>query len=151
MPAAVYEGAGASIGTNTYVVGGGDAGARAWQRQGTGESVQGALTRSITRPDTSFNTTYADHTVADSWDSGPNTNVAHSFTGGTAVGNKLLVMCGFDGAKPGDTNTVEESIPAPEESRRPTPTATPTPTPTPGGTCPPVITESTSQEIVDGN
>ena len=30
-------------------------------------------------------------------------------------------------------------------------TPTPTPTPTPGGTCPPVITESTSQEIVDGN
>ena len=28
---------------------------------------------------------------------------------------------------------------------------TPTPTPTPGGSCPPVITESTSQEIVDGN
>jgi hypothetical protein len=40
-----------------------------------------------------------------------------------------------------------------------TPTPTPTvtaspsvsPTPTPGGTCPPVITESTSQAIVDGN
>jgi hypothetical protein len=30
-------------------------------------------------------------------------------------------------------------------------TPTPTPTPTPGGTCPPVITESTSQAIVDGN
>jgi subtilisin family serine protease len=28
---------------------------------------------------------------------------------------------------------------------------TPTPTPTPGGSCPPVITESTSQEIVSGN
>jgi len=30
-------------------------------------------------------------------------------------------------------------------------TPTPTPTPTPGGSCPPVITESTSQAIVDGN
>jgi hypothetical protein len=29
--------------------------------------------------------------------------------------------------------------------------ASPTPTPTPGGSCPPTITESTSQEIVDGN
>ena len=30
-------------------------------------------------------------------------------------------------------------------------TPTPTPTPTPGGSCPPTITESTSQAIVDGN
>jgi hypothetical protein len=31
-----------------------------------------------------------------------------------------------------------------------TPTPSPTPTPTPGGSCPPTITESTSQEIVEG-
>jgi subtilisin family serine protease len=31
------------------------------------------------------------------------------------------------------------------------PGGTPTPTPTPGGSCPPTITESTSQAIVDGN
>ena len=63
----------------------------------------------MARPDTSFNTTYVYDTVADSWTTGPNTNVAHSFTGGTAVGNKLLVVvCGFDGVT-GDTNTVEES------------------------------------------
>jgi subtilisin family serine protease len=30
-------------------------------------------------------------------------------------------------------------------------TPTPTPTPTPGGSCPPTITESTSQDIVEGN
>ena len=76
--------------------------------------LQWMRTPSITRPDTSFNTTYIYDTVADSWTSGPNTNVAHSFTGGTAVGNKLLVMCGFDGVT-GDTNTVEESICGQEE------------------------------------
>ncbi len=106
-------------------------------------------TRSITRPDTSFNTTYVYDTVADSWTTGPNTNVAHSFTGGTAVGNKLLVMCGFDGVT-GDTNIVEESICGDRTSRRHRRRhATPTPSGTP--TCPPVITESTNQEIVTGN
>ena len=148
MPAAVYEGAGAAIGTNTYVVGGGDPALAPGSVKAQGKASK-VRTRSITRPDTSFNTTYVYDTVADSWTTGPNTNVAHSFTGGTAVGNKLLVMCGFDGVT-GDTNTVEESICGPGGGT-PTPTPTATPTPTPGGTCPPVITESTSQEIVTGN
>ena len=108
MPAAVYEGAGAAIGTNTYVVGGGDPALAPGSVKAQGKASK-VRTRSITRPDTSFNTTYVYDTVADSWDTGPNTNVAHSFTGGTAVGNKLLVMCGFDGVT-GDTNIVEESI-----------------------------------------
>src|SRR4029077_19950743 len=105
-------------------------------------------TRSITRPDTSFTTTYVYDTVADSWTTGPNTNVPHSFTGGTAVGNKMLVVGGFDGAT-GDTNIVEEAI----CGEGPPPSPTPTPSPSPSGTptCPPVITQSTSQEIVTGN
>ncbi len=148
MPAAVYEGAGAAIGTNTYVVGGGDPALAPGSVKAQGKASK-VRTRSITRPDTSFNTTYVYDTVADSWTTGPNTNVAHSFTGGTAVGNKLLVMCGFDGVT-GDTNIVEESICGPG-GPTPTPTPTATPTPTPNGSCPPVITESTSQEIVDGN
>jgi len=86
--------------------------------------------------------------VGDSWTSGPNLNVAHSFTGGTAIGNKLLVVGGFDGVT-GDTNIVEESI----CGEGPPPSPTPTPSPSPSGTptCPPVITQSTSQEIVTGN
>jgi N-acetylneuraminic acid mutarotase len=156
MPAAVYEGAGASIGTNTYVVGGGNpalAPGSSVKAQGKTSKVRRLLqwmrTRSITTPDASFNTTYIYDTVADSWTTGPNTNVAHSFTGGTAVGNKLLVMCGFDGVT-GDTNTVERSICGPPNmSPTPTPTATATPTGSP--TCPPVLTESTDQAIVSGN
>ena len=52
----------------------------------------------------------------------------------------------------GDTNTVEASdcgAGGPHQHQPDTPT--PTPTPTPGGSCPPTITESTSQAIVDGN
>ena len=54
----------------------------------------------------SYNSTYIYDTVADSWTTGPNTNVAHSFTGGTAIGTKLIVVTGFDGVT-GDTNIVE--------------------------------------------
>jgi N-acetylneuraminic acid mutarotase len=145
LPSPVYEGAGAAIGTNTYVVGGGNP-ADAPDRANKASKM--AHPRK-TVPNTSFNTTYIYDTVADSWTTGPNTNVAHSFTGGTAVGNDLLVVCGFDGVT-GDTNTVEKAHCGPGGGT-PTPTPTVTPTPTPGGTCPPVITESTSQDIVSGN
>src|SRR5204863_7037377 len=101
----------------------------------------------MARPDTSFSTTYVYDTVNDSWTTGPNLNVAHSFTGGTAVGNDLFLVGGFDGVT-GDTNTVEKSH-CGEGGITPTPTSTPgmpTPTPTPGN-CPPEITQSTSQAI----
>jgi hypothetical protein len=149
MPAAVYEGAGAAIGTNTYVVGGGNPAVAPGSVKAQVKASKGR-TRSITRPDTSFNTTYVYDTVGDSWTTGPNTNVPHSFTGGTAVGNKLLVVCGFDGAT-GDTNIVEESICGAAPPPSPTPTPTPTPTPSGTPTCPPVITQSTTQNIVAGN
>jgi N-acetylneuraminic acid mutarotase len=151
IPAAVYEAAGASIGTNTYVVGGGDPAVAPGSVKANQKGAKGPNGR-MARPDTSFNTTWIYDTVADSWSSGPNTNVAHSFTGGTAVGNDLYVVGGFDGVT-GDTNTVEKSHCGPGGvTPTPTPTpGTPTPTPTPGGSCPPVITESTSQAIVDGN
>ena len=152
MPAAVYEAAGAAIGTNTYVVGGGDPAAAPGSIKANRKDAKGP-NGSMARPDTSFNTTYIYDTVNDSWSTGPNTNIAHSFTGGTAIGNKLLVVCGFDGVN-GDTNTVEASdCGAGGPSPTPTPSGTPvtpTPTPTPG-VCPPTITESTSQAIVDGN
>jgi N-acetylneuraminic acid mutarotase len=154
MPAAVYEAAGASIGTNTYVVGGGDPAVAPGSIKANRKASKGP-NGSMARPDTSFNTTYVYDTVADSWTTGPSTNIAHSFTGGTAIGNKLVVVGGFDGVT-GDTNTVEASdcgaggpSPTPTPSGTPV-TPTPTPTPTPGS-CPPTITQSTSQAIVDGN
>jgi N-acetylneuraminic acid mutarotase len=154
MPAAVYEAAGASIGTNTYVVGGGDPAVAPGSAKANRKGAKGP-NGSMARPDTSFITTYVYDTVADSWTSGPSTNVAHSFTGGTVIGNKLVVVGGFDGVT-GDTNTVETSDcgegpppPSPTPTVTPPP-GTPTPTPTPGS-CPPTITQSTSQEIVTGN
>ena len=150
MPAAVYEGAGASIGTNTYVVGGGDPADAPGSVKANRKAAKGPH-GSMARPDTSFNTTYIYDTVNDSWSVGPPTNVAHSFTGGTAVGNDLYVVGGFDGVT-GDTNIVEKSHCGPGGgSPTPTPTATATPTGSPGGNCPPTITQSTSQAIVDGN
>ena len=152
MPAAVYEAAGAAIGTNTYVVGGGDPATAPGSAKANGKGAKGR-NGLMARPDTSFNTTYIYDTLTDTWSTGPSTNVAHSFTGGTAIGNKLLVACGFDGVT-GDTNTVETSDCGPGGSPTPTPTitppGTPSPTPTPGS-CPPTITQSTSQAIVDGN
>ena len=41
MPAAVYEGAGASIGTNTYVVGGGDPAAAPGSVKANGKASKG--------------------------------------------------------------------------------------------------------------
>ncbi len=131
MPAAVYEAAGASIGTNTYVVGGGDPAVAPGSAKANRKGAKGP-NGSMARPDTSFNTTYIYDTEADTWSTGPNTNVAHSFTGGTAIGNKLLVACGFDGVT-GDTNIVEVSdCGAGGGTPTPTPTATSTPTGTPG-------------------
>jgi N-acetylneuraminic acid mutarotase len=146
LPAARYEAAGGSIGTNTYVVGGGDPFTAPGSVKATRKGAKGPNGR-MARPDTTFNTTFVYDTVNDSWSNGPNTNVGHSFTGGTAIGNKLLVACGFDGVT-GDTNIVETSDCG---AGTPTPTPTVTPTPTPGGSCPPQITESTSQDVVTGN
>jgi N-acetylneuraminic acid mutarotase len=87
--------------------------------------------------------------TSDTWATTPSLNHARSFTAGTAIGaNTAFVVGGFDGGA--DTNTAEKSI-CGGGTPTPTPTATATVTPTPGGSCPPVITESTSQEIVSGN
>jgi N-acetylneuraminic acid mutarotase len=133
IPAAVYEAAGAAIGTNTYVIGGGDPFSAPGSVKGGGKTPK-ARKGAMTRPDTSFNTTYIYDTVTDTWTTGLNTNVAHSFTGGTAVGNDLYVVCGFDGFT-GDTNIVEKSTcggggPTPTPTATATPTVTVTPTPT---------------------
>ena len=61
-------------------------------------------------------------------------------------------VSGVQGPAGAFTEDFCDAGPPPAGSRSYTCTGTaPTPTPTPGGTCPPVITESTSQEIVDGN
>jgi hypothetical protein len=132
MPRARYEAAGGAIGTRTYVAGGGDPflGATA-----SAQDRKVALTKA---PDTSFNTTFIYDTTTDTWFRGPNMNIRHSFTGGTTVGDLMLVVGGFDGVS-GDTNTVEKGELV---------ACTPTPTPTP---CPPTPTPTPPCGLVIGD
>ena len=81
VPVPVYEAAGAAVGSQTYVIGGGNP------------------------PAASYTSTYIYDTLSNSWTTGPSPNVAHAFTGGTAIGNRLLVVAGYDGMN--DTNVVE--------------------------------------------
>jgi Kelch motif/Galactose oxidase, central domain len=152
VPVPIYRPASGAIGTNTYLVGGGDPFVAPGKAR---KAPKRPAPRhpSMEAPATSYSSTYVYDTLADTWSNGPSTNVAHSFTGGTAIGNDFIVVTGFDGG--GDTNTVERAHcgaggPTPTPTPTPTP-GTPTPTPTPGGSCPPVITQSTSQDIVSGN
>ncbi len=116
VPVPIYRPDAAAIGTDTYLVGGGNPSL-------SGRVGQAAKRASARAPATSYNSTYIYDTLSDTWSSGPNTNVAHSFTGGTAIGTKLIVVTGFDGVS-GDTNTVELADAGGG--------GTPTPTPTPG-------------------
>jgi len=116
VPVNIYRPDSAAIGTNCYLVGGGNP--FLGSRQFKGPKV---LHPSTNSPETSYNSTYIYDTIGDTWSTGPNTNVAHSFTGGTAIGNTLIVVTGFDGIT-GDTNVVESSVAAGCVS--PTPTAT---------------------------
>jgi hypothetical protein len=147
VPVPIYRPASGAIETNTYLVGGGDPFVAPGKAR---KAPKRPAPRhpSMAGPATSYSSTYVYDTLGDTWSTGPSTNVAHSFTGGTAIGNDLVVVTGFDGG--GDTNTVELAH-CGAGGGTPTPTPTVTPTPTPGGTCPPVITQSTSQDIVSGN
>jgi N-acetylneuraminic acid mutarotase len=110
VPVPVYEAAGAAIGTQIYLIGGGNP-------SSPGDS-KGAPSASspLRAPATSYATTYIFDTVAGIWSTGPNTNVPHSFTAGTAIGNRLLVVAGESG--PGVvTNTVEMAT-APPQGRK---------------------------------
>ncbi len=147
VPVPVYEAAGATVGSQTYVVGGGNPAVGAWATR------QARVAAVVKAPAVSYNTTYIYDIPSNTWTSGPNTNVAHSFTGGTAIGNLLIVVAGFDGVT-GNTNTVETALaegsptPTPSPSVSPsitptaTPTATPTTTPTPSVTPSPTPTPS---------
>jgi N-acetylneuraminic acid mutarotase len=132
MPRARYEAAGGAIGTRTYVAGGGD------PFLGATASAQDRKQALIKAPETSFNTTFVYDTTTDTWFRGPNMNIRHSFTGGTTVGDLMIVVGGFDGVS-GDTNTVEKGQLV---------ACTPTPTPTP---CPPTPTPTPPCGLVIGD
>jgi N-acetylneuraminic acid mutarotase len=98
VPFATYEPAAAVVGTQTYLVGGGNR--------------------------YPCSSTYIYDTVSNTWMTGPNTNRPHALTGGTAIGNRLLVVGGYEGAY--DTDIVETAV---VEELTPTSTATSTATP----------------------
>ena len=124
VPVAIYRPAAAGVGTQEFLVGGGNPDISA------SATHQERVAASMRAPATSYTSTYIYDTISNSWTTGPNTNVPHSFTGGTAIGNfMLLVVGGFDGVS-GDTNVVERSlVTGPCGSPSPTPTASPTCTP----------------------
>ena len=148
VPVPIYRPDAAAIGTNEYLVGGGNP----FAAGSTGRKVRMLAPHpSAEAPAVSYTSTYIYDTLNDSWSVGPSTNVAHSFTGGTAVGNNLIVVTGYDGTS--DTNTVETAL-AEGGTPTPTPTATPsvsvtpsvtptvTPTATPSATPTPSVTPS---------
>ena len=99
VPVNIYAPAAAAVGMQTYLVGGGN------PFLGPSANAQARKQASLAAPVTSYNSTYIYDTVSNTWSSGPNTNVPHSFTGGTAIGARLLVVGGYNGTA--DTNTVE--------------------------------------------
>ena len=101
-PVPVYEAAGAAIGGQTYVIGGGGNPSRP-QSPETGAA---ALVRTP-GPDVAYNGTYVYDIASNTWSTGPNLNVARSFTAGTAIGARLLVVGGGTGNGPFVTDTVE--------------------------------------------
>jgi N-acetylneuraminic acid mutarotase len=115
VPVPIYVPGAAAIGTQIYIFGGGN------PLIGPSATMQAGIAASLRAPATSYASTYIYNTVTNTWTTGPNTNVAHSFTAGTAIGNSLLVVGGYTGSS--DTNVVEMATT--------TPIATPTPTATP--------------------
>src|SRR5207302_7631616 len=120
VPVAIYRPAAAGVGTQEFLVGVGNS------SFSDSTTHQECVAASMRAPATSYTSTYIYDTTSNSWTTGPNTNVPHSFTGGTAVGNTLLIVGGFNGSM--DTNIVETSV---------VPTGCGTPTPTP--TCTPIV------------
>ncbi len=99
VPVPIYRPDAAGIGGKTYLVGGGNPDSVG----GRGPGIPGSA--SSTSPLTSYSTTYIYDIASNSWSNGPNTNAAHSFTGGAAIGSTLYVVGGFNGSA--DTNVVE--------------------------------------------
>ena len=75
VPVPIYRPAAGAIGTQTFLVGGGNPDVRA------SATRQERVAASMRGPATSYTSTCIHDTVANSWTSGPNTNVPHSFTG----------------------------------------------------------------------
>jgi N-acetylneuraminic acid mutarotase len=105
VPVAIYRPAAAGVGTKEYLVGGGN------PSVGSSANTEAGKQAFLKAPSVSYTSTYVYDTVSNTWITGPNTNVAHAFTGGTAISNLLLVVGGYNGTTV--TNMVEKSLSCP--------------------------------------
>ena len=111
IPVAIYAPATGVVGGQIYVTGGGNPSLSApGQKEASLRGTRAAA------PDVSYTSTYIYDIAGNSWTTGPSTNVAHSFTGGAAIGSRLLVVGGYNGTA--DTNTVEVNSPSAPHRRR---------------------------------
>ena len=122
VPVAIYAPASAAIGTQTYLVGGGHVLLGASNNEFTV-----ARHSSLRMPSVSYNSTYIYDTLSNTWTTGPNTNSAHWFSGGTAIGRQLLVVAGESTS--GDDTDIVEMATAPRAEPTPRPHPTPAPRP----------------------
>ena len=97
LPVPNFEAGAGNIDGKNYIFGGGNP-----FLAGPG-NIKGKS--NVNAPATTYNSTYIYDIASDSWTTGPNLNVPHSYTGGTAIGNRLLIVAGYNGMT--DTNTVE--------------------------------------------
>ncbi|MBX6326678.1 MAG: hypothetical protein IRY93_11650, partial [Chthoniobacterales bacterium] len=123
VPVPIYRPGSGAIEDKEYLVGGGNPFAGGKAIRGRGPKLPHP---SMQSPAVSYTSTYIYDTANDTWSAGPTTNMPHSFTGGTAIGNSLIVVTGFDGGA--DTATVEQADCVTGPTPTPTPSATPTAT-----------------------
>jgi hypothetical protein len=102
VPTGMYVPAAGIFNNKVYLSGGGDP---ARPRDPWAAARSGEPLRSGESPDTSFTATHIYDPGTNTWSAGPNTNVPHSFTAGTVIGNHMYVVGGSTG--PVDTNIVE--------------------------------------------
>jgi N-acetylneuraminic acid mutarotase len=102
VPVPIWQPGSGNVGGQNYLFGGGNIsigpGGRPTHATKSPKSRRQA-------PD-AYTSTYIYDIASDSWSTGPNLNNPHSWTGGTAIGTKLIIVAGFDGVS-GDTNIVE--------------------------------------------
>ena len=122
VPVAIYAPASAAGGMQTYLVGGGHVLLGA-----SNNELTVARHSSLRMPSVSYNSTYIYDTLSNTWTTGPNTNSAHWFSGGTAIGRQLLVVAGESTS--GDDTDIVEMATAPRAEPTPRPHPTPAPRP----------------------
>jgi len=130
LPTANRMAASGNIGSKNYLYGGGNPSLRPDDPTRANENSSDA-------PDVTYTSTNIYDIATNTWSTGPLLNGLHSWTNGAAVGNRLLIVGGFNGGS-ADTNVVEVSTvacaggsPTPTATATATATFTPTPTQTP--------------------